>query len=288
MTDHPHPGQGGLDFWVPAVLAAAAALAYLLAAARARTGPRGWSRWRSAAWVAGCAVVAVAVSPVLGEGGDPRAHMARHLLLGMIAPLGLVLAAPVTLLLRVRGPATRRRVGRVLRSAPVHVLGHPVAAAVLSVGGLYAVMLTPLHTVAETHPVAHHALHLHYLVAGYLFTWSIAGPDPAPRRPAPRTRLVVLVLAAAAHAVLAKALYARADTLPWAAHHDAESVAAAAELMYYGGDLAELLLAAALFAAGPRVTSRLGPSASRRAGAGSPPRPRRSVRWRRAGWASGP
>lgn len=287
MSDHPHPGQDGLGFWVQAALVAAAALVYLLAAARARTGPRGWSRWRSAAWVAGCAVVAVALSPVLGD-GDPRAHMARHLLLGMIAPLGLVLAAPVTLLLRVSGPATRRRVGRVLRSAPVHVLGHPVTAAVLSVGGLYAVMLTPLHALTEAHPVAHHALHLHYLVAGYAFTWSIAGPDPAPRRPGPRTRLVVLVLAAAAHAVLAKTLYARAGALPWAAHHDTESVAAAAKLMYYGGDLAELLLAAALFAAGPRFTSRPGPSASRRPGAGCRPRPRRSARWRRAGWASAP
>lgn len=36
--------------------------------------------------------------------------MARHLLLGMVAPLGLVLAAPVTLLLRVIDPAIGRRI----------------------------------------------------------------------------------------------------------------------------------------------------------------------------------
>ncbi|MFC4857183.1 cytochrome c oxidase assembly protein [Actinophytocola glycyrrhizae] len=219
------------------VVVAALAVGYVAAAVHAGTGPRGWSRWRTASWLFGCAVAAVALSPVLA-GHDPRAHMARHLLLGMVAPLWLVLAAPVTLLLRVTEPATGRRIGRVLRARPVHVLGHPATAALLSVGGLYAVMLTPLARAADTDPVLHNALHLHYLAAGYLFAWAIAGPDPAPRRPGMVTRVVVLVLAVAAHSVLAKLLYAHAST---------EADRAAAQLMYYGGDVAELALAAALF-----------------------------------------
>ncbi|MBB4911490.1 cytochrome c oxidase assembly protein [Actinophytocola algeriensis] len=76
-----------------------------------------------------------------------------------------------------------------------------------------------------------------------MFTWSIAGPDSAPRRPGMPTRVVALVLAVAAHSVLAKVLYARAPEGP-----DGEAVREAAQLMYYGGDLAELALAAALFA----------------------------------------
>ena len=241
----PVPGHSHLpaEPWSPIVVVIVVlALAYLAAAARAGTGPHGWPRRRTAAWLLGCAVAVVALSPVLA-GHDPRTHMARHLLLGMVSPLGLVLAAPVTLLLRVTEPATGRRISRVLRARAVHVLSHPASAALLAVGGLYAVLLPPRAEVAGTHPVLHNVLLLHYLAAGYLFTWSIAGPDPAPRRPGTTTRVVVLVLAAAAHSVLSKVLYARAPDGP-----GGEAVRGAAQLMYYGGDLAELALAAVLFA----------------------------------------
>jgi len=239
-----HPTPDGADAWLQAgpqvLVVAAVALGYLAAALHASAGARGWSRWRTAAWLFGCAVAAVALSPALAD-HDPRAHMARHLLLGMVAPLGLVLGAPVTLVLRIAGAPVRRGIGRVLRSRPVHVLGHPLTAALLNVGGLYAVMLTPLHRVAGAQPL----LHLHYLAAGYLFTWAVAGPDPAPRRPGLGTRMVAFVLAAGAHAVLAKLLYA--DTFTSAG--DAGGLRAAALLMYYGGDVAELALAVALFTA---------------------------------------
>ena len=92
-------------------------------------------------------------------------------------------------------------------------------------------------------------MHLHYLAAGYLFAWSLAGPDPAPRRPGLAVRVGALLVAAAGHAVLAKYLYAQAETLPpGLTDRDPEAFRSAAQLMYYGGDLAELLLAVALFA----------------------------------------
>ena len=254
---HEHHGHGVSPAVGVAVgVAVAAAVVYLLAAAR--SGPRGWSAWRSASWLGGCAVVALAFL-VSGE----QTHMLRHVLLGMVAPLGLVLGAPVTLFLRTAGPRPRRLVVRVLRSRVAHVLGHPVAAGALSVGGMYAVLLTPLHD--SSNPL----LYLHYLAAGYLFTWSIAGPDPAPRRPGFGTRLVVLVLAAAAHAVLAKFLYAAAAD---------DTGRDAALLMYYGGDVAEVLLTAALFR--QRFGGRLGRGAARLRG--------RSSRWRGSGAASCP
>ncbi|WP_189115798.1 cytochrome c oxidase assembly protein [Pilimelia terevasa] len=217
---------------------------YLVAAAGDR---QGWSRWRTAAWLTGCAVLAVAVSPLRDSAGDPRVHMAQHLLLGMLAPVALVLGAPVTLLLRV-APPVRRPLARLLHSAPVRLVSHPVTAAALSTGGLALVMLTPVYAAAGRHPLLHDGLHLHYLAAGYLFAWAVAGPDPAPRRPGPALRTAVLVAAAAGHAVLAKYLYAHAGHLPPGAGYDADAVRAAARLMYYGGDVAELLLAAALCA----------------------------------------
>ncbi|MEU4399919.1 cytochrome c oxidase assembly protein [Micromonospora orduensis] len=243
--------------WSPLLPVAVLAVGYLLAAVR---DPRGWDHRRTAAWLLGCAVLAVAVGPLAQLPDDPRGHMAQHLLLGMFAPLGLVLGAPVTLLLRVAPPPTRRLVGRLLRSRPLHLIAHPVTAALLTTGGLALVLLTPLYAAAEHQPALHHALHLHYVAAGYLFAWSLAGPDPAPRRPGLAVRIGALLGASAGHAVLAKYLYAQAGTLPpGLTDRDPVAFQAAAQLMYYGGDLAELLLAVALFATWYRRRSRARP-----------------------------
>ncbi|WP_410810119.1 cytochrome c oxidase assembly protein [Micromonospora sp. 067-2] len=232
--------------WLPLAVVGLLAGGYLVAATHDR---RGWDHRRSAAWLAGCAVLAVAVGPLARLPDDPRGHMAMHLLLGMVAPLGLVLGAPVTLLLRIASTPTRRLVGRLLRARPLRLLAHPVTTALLGTGGLAVVLLTPLYAVAERQPALHHALHLHYLAAGYLFAWSLVGPDPAPRRPGLAVRLGALLGAAAGHSVLAKYLYAHAGSLPpGLPDPDPAAFRSAAQLMYYGGDIAELLLAVALFA----------------------------------------
>lgn len=92
-------GDGRLSFTVAIAVPAGAVGLYVWLTRRA---VRGWTAWRTVAWLAGCSVVGVAMSPVLAGRGDPVAHMAQHLLLGMLAPVGLVLAAPVTLVLRRR------------------------------------------------------------------------------------------------------------------------------------------------------------------------------------------
>jgi putative membrane protein len=177
--------------------------------------------------------------------------MVQHLLLGMYAPLGLVLGAPVTLLLGTL-PVARRgavvSVVGVLRHPVLHALTHPVAAGTISVVGLYVLYLTPLLALSERSTPVHHLVHVHVLAAGCLLTWSLVGPDPAPRRPGMRTRVVVLVVTAGAHAYLAKLLFARAGDLPPGTDHPVDEAEQAALLMYYGGDVAEILLAVALFA----------------------------------------
>jgi putative membrane protein len=191
---------------------AAAAVAYPLAAAR--TGS--WPLVRTAAWLAGLAAAAIGVSV--------PDHVTGHLLLGMLAPLLLVRSAPVTLALRALPVAEARRLSRVLRSRPARVLTAPAVAAVLDIGGLWLIFTTDLHE----HPLTQ----LHVLGAGYLFTAAIVGVDPSPHRARLGTRAAVLVLASAAHGVLAKHLY--------------ESDPDAAMLMYYGGDVIEVALAVLL------------------------------------------
>lgn len=237
-----HTGHGGdADGWTAALpVAVALAVVYVIGAARAGR----WSPWRTASWLSGCGLTAVAGSPLIGAHIDPRVHMLSHLFLGMFAPLGLVLAAPVTLLLRVSSARVRRRIVRRLRTWPVRILAHPVSGLILSVGGLYAVMLSPRYAMSS---VLQQGLQLHYLAAGWLLTWSIAGLDPALHRARMSTRVAALLVAAAGHAILAKFLYADAERMATPFMTDARTLQSAAVLMYYGADLAELLLAAILF-----------------------------------------
>lgn len=233
--------------WLPSALAAAGLLTgYLVLLGRRPPGLPHWPAWRTAAWVAGALAVGAALVPPLATAAttDHRAHMAQHLLLGMYAPLGLVAAAPVRLALGSLPTTGARRLTAVLRSGPLRVLSHPVTAALLDVGAMFVLYLTPLHERAARSPVLAAVVLLHLLLAGWLYTWAVAGPDPAPHRPGLPLRLGVLVVAAGAHAYLAKALYARATE---AHHHGGMAHAeAGAQFMYYGGDGAEILLAVML------------------------------------------
>jgi putative membrane protein len=142
---------------------------------------RPWSPWRTASFAAGCVLVCVALSPVVDRpaAADARGHMVQHLMLGMYAPLGLVLGAPLTLLLGASLVDARRAMRRMLGRRWVRLPANLVVATGLSVGGLYMLYLTPLYALSTRSDVVHHLTHLHFLVAGSLFAWAIAGPDPS-------------------------------------------------------------------------------------------------------------
>ncbi|MFF9172635.1 cytochrome c oxidase assembly protein [Streptomyces sp. NPDC014793] len=250
---HQHGGDGGAPAVLPVLLILsillAAAGCYLLAAhrARRRNPARGRHGWRSVSFVGGLCLLATALRPPLSSAAhsDFRAHMAQHMLIGMYAPMALVLAAPVTLMLRTLPAARARTLSALLHSAPARVLAHPAVALVLSTGSLGVLYFTPLYDATMGHPLGHRLMQAHFLASGCLFAHAIAGPDPAPARPGVRTRLVYLGVAIAAHALIAQAMYGGffVDV-----HAPVEQVRQGAEIMYYGGDIAELLLAGALVA----------------------------------------
>lgn len=259
--DHGHGGAAppgaALSAWelleVAAVLGlVAAAGGYVVAVllSRVRTP---WPARRTVAWLAGLACAATAVAGPLAAAARASftAHMAGHLLLGMVAPLLLALGAPVTALLRALPVRGARAVSRVLRSAPVRVLTHPLVAAGLVGGGLWLLYATPLLALSHASPAAHAAVHAHTLLAGYVLTASVVGRDPDPHRASAAVRTAAVVLVAAAHAVLAKHLYGHPP-----AGVDAADARSGALLMYYGGDAVDLVLlvlvAAGWYAAGGR------------------------------------
>jgi putative membrane protein len=240
---HGSSAHHGIDWGLvlPYTVLAVAAGIYAVAAALRGREPRGWNHWRTVSFVVGIAILAIALRPSVSDGfGD---HMLGHLLIGMFAPLALVLAAPMTLVLRSIPPRHGRTLVHALRSTPARVLTNPIVLLTANLGGLALLYFTPLFAVAESHPVLHELIHVHFFIAGYLFAWMIAGPDPGPDRPSVRVRLVVLGVAIVGHAVIAQLLYAGLFVQVPAPLDELRDGGA---LMYYWGDIAEILLAIAL------------------------------------------
>ncbi|WNV76591.1 cytochrome c oxidase assembly protein [Geodermatophilus sp. DSM 44513] len=217
------------------VLALLAAGALYVAAA----GRTAWPLLRTASWLAGLA--AAAGGAVLSAAhGDLRTHVAGHLLLGMVAPLLLVLAAPVTLALRALPVAAARRLARLLRTAPLRWAADPVVAVPANAAGLWLLYGTGLHAALSHRPGVAAAVAVHVLVSGYLATAAVLAVDPAPHRRSVGVRAGALAAGAAAHDVLATALYAA----PPAGVRAAEE---GARLMWDGGTVVTLVTAAVLW-----------------------------------------
>ena len=215
-------------------------VAYVVLVRAGRRRGRAWSDARTLSAAAGVVAGVVAVGPlgVLGH-HDFTAHMWGHLLLGMLAPLLLVLSAPVTVALRGLPVAWARRLSRVLSTPYVRVVSHPVVAGLLNIGGLWLLYTAPLHAWMHASAVGHLLVHVHVLLAGWVFTAAILQVDPAPHPHGHPLRAGVLVAFLALHAILSKHVYAH----PPAGVGVAEAQAGA-QLMYYGGDWIDLVLIA--------------------------------------------
>ena len=162
---------------------------------------------------------------------DFRMHMAAHLLLGMLAPLLIALSCPMTLLLRTLNVSAARKVTALLKSRPLRFLSNPATAAVLNIGGLYALYMTNLFHLMHESVLLYAFVHLHIFLAGYLFTTSLVYFDVTPHRFSYLYRSIILILALAGHKILAKMLYATPPEGVSRAEAEAGSM-----LMYYGGD----------------------------------------------------
>ena len=129
MHDHV-AGDNVLDVLAPtiALLVCAGVYLHLARRARRRNPAKGWSPWRTTSFSTGLALLAVALLPPIAPFAhtDFRGHMAQHMLIGMYAPLALVLGAPVTLLLRAVPAAHGRQISAILHSRPARLLALPL------------------------------------------------------------------------------------------------------------------------------------------------------------------
>ncbi len=140
-------------------------------------------------------------------------HMIAHMTLGMIAPIAIVLSAPITLALRTL-PQGRNKEERGVRGtllSALHsrystIIVNPVGALAIFDGSLFALYFTPLFNNLMSNHAGHLFMSIHFLLAGFLFFHVIIGVDPNPKRPPFLARIVTLLAAMSIHAFFSVAL----------------------------------------------------------------------------------
>lgn len=176
-----------------------------------------WPVGRTISFALGIAAIDFATSGGLGVYAlfSFEYHMIAHMILGMLAPIGLVLGAPLTLALRTlpqgRTPEERGVRGSLL--AALHsrysvIITNPVVALALFDGSLFVLYFTNLFGDLMQNHAGHFFMNLHFLLAGYLFFYVIIGIDPNPRKVPHVVRIVILFAAMSIHAFFAISLLA--------------------------------------------------------------------------------
>ena len=174
-----------------------------------------WPVGRTVSWMLGLVLIAWA-----GIGGLSQyahvlfsAHMVSHMVLSMVAPIFLVLGAPVTLALRtLPGP---RQAGEVsprgllttfLHSGFARLVTHPLVGPALFVGSLYGLYFSPVFGRLMDSHWGHAAMQLHFVAVGTLFFYVLVGIDPSPRSLPSIVRFGLLMVTIPFHAFFSIAL----------------------------------------------------------------------------------
>jgi putative membrane protein len=204
-----------------------------------RTGARGhWPAHRIILWIGGCLVTALSLQVATSRHDDFVAHTVAHVGLGMLAPLLLVLAGPVTLALRSLDVVPARRLARLLKSWPFRFVGHPVTAGVLTLGGLWLLYVGGLYGSLHNNGLLFAVVHLHVFVSGYLFTAAIIGIDPNLHRAGWVLRAAALCAVMAGHSIISTYLAGHPPAGVSPSQAEAGSM-----VMYYGGGVVAVALA---------------------------------------------
>jgi putative copper resistance protein D len=200
---------------VAALLTVTAAFLYLRAVAQQERRGHRWRSWRTAMFATGLAVIVLATQSGLARYDTTyfSMHVLQHILLAMVAPVFLVLGAPVTLALQASGGSGRRGLLRLLQHPVVGAVTHPLTAWFAFSATLFVVYFTPLYELSLRNSVVHAWLHVHFVVSGCLFAESVVGLDVSRVRLPHPARLLLVALTVPVHAVLGIALLAREDVI---------------------------------------------------------------------------
>lgn len=216
-----------------------ALIMYIVAVILSTRHHKPWPLYRTVCWSFGTllAVITVAGPTAQNSHTDFTLHMLGHLLLGMLVPLLMVLAAPMTLVLRTLSVPLARKLSWILRCSPIRLLTNPFIASFLNIGGLWLLYTTELYALMHDNTLLYLIVHFHVFAAGYLFTASIIYIDPTPHRISFLVRTFVFLIALTGHSILSKYIYAHP---PYGVSIQQAEIGGM--IMYYGGDIIDIFI----------------------------------------------
>lgn len=195
-------------FLVGGIIAAAL---YIAGVVRLRSRGDRWSWGRTISWLLGVIAVIWATNSGIAVYSPVSfsIHMLQHMTLSMIAPILLVMGTPITLALRALHPAPAGRRGPRewiiwgIHTPFTRFITHPLWVLLVFTIGLYGLYYTPLFGWLMGSHLGHLFMQVHFLLAGYLFSYVVLGLDPAPRVLAPWLRMLLVLIAMSLHSFFA-------------------------------------------------------------------------------------
>jgi putative membrane protein len=191
-----------------------------------------WSPGRSISFLLGVLMVGVTMCTGLNDYGMVMfsVHMVQHMIISMVAPILLLLGAPVTLALRALPVLGRGRKGprelllMLLHSRFVRVISHPAFTIPVFIASLYGLYFTPIFDFLMRSETGHIVMMVHFLAVGLLFFWPIMGVDPGPHRSGYLMRMLELFAGMPFHAFFGIALMMASQPMINAYKHPAASL----------------------------------------------------------------
>jgi putative copper resistance protein D len=231
---------------------------------------------RSVAFAAGLTALAFALLSGIDRYDTTlfSVHMVQHVLLTLVAAPLIALAAPITLVLRLVSPATRRRwILPILHSRLMRVFAFPVVAWVIFAVVMWVSHFSPLFDAALEDPLIHDLEHALFLGSALLFWWPAVALDPASRRMPHPARVMYVFLQMTQNTLLAvvllnvgAVLYPHYATIVRAWGPSAlEDQGTAAGIMWLAGDAIFLVAILAIVAGWMRADARDADRTDRRA-----------------------
>ncbi|WP_254788546.1 cytochrome c oxidase assembly protein [Arthrobacter sp. ok909] len=200
--------------WLWIAVAVFALVSYFLGVRKILQRGDSWPWFRTVNWAIGLVVLTYVTSGPPSVYGRVlfSAHMVDHMALTMVAPIFLVLGAPMTLALRALTP--RRDSSRgprewlliIIHSKFSQLVTHPLFAAANFAGSIVLFYYSDAFGYAMRDHVGHELMNLHFALTGYIFVLTMIGTDPLPRRAPYPMRLLLLLATMGFHAFFGVAI----------------------------------------------------------------------------------